>query len=121
MSDIKMAISPTSLSNSASFLQDVRGTQANSVRESVGQANQSKKNDFKHAVELQQDNKSSSVAAQIQTTNSSKLGQGIDIKIDDEDRQDRKQLDLTQSIQREAPLANSSQNRAPGSILDISV
>ncbi|MCK5040974.1 MAG: hypothetical protein KAR62_01710 [Sphingomonadales bacterium] len=106
-----MAVSPTSLSSSAALLQDVRSVQSNSA----------KKSNFNSIVEQQQDNKSSSIAAQIQSQSASKLSQKIDIQVGDDARGEKKQLNLSNSIQREAPLAGGYQNQRPGSILDISV
>jgi hypothetical protein len=106
-----MAIAPASLSSSASLLQDVRSTQANIAN----------KNNFNSIVEKQKADKSASVASQIQSQSAAKVSQKVDIRVGDEDRVEQKQINLSQSFNREAPLASGHQNQRPGSNLDISV
>ena len=114
-----MAISPSSLASSASFLQDVKNIQSSKV---ASQERQAKESAFKIAVDREQaDSKSSSVAVEIKTQEAAKTANKVDINIGEQVSNDREQESIAVSIQREAPIASNAQNQRPGSNLDISV
>lgn len=106
-----MAVSPTSLSSTATLLQDVRSSQSSSANKAA----------FNAVVEKQQSNKSTSVAEQLKSQSADKASLKVDIKIGDDSRDEKKQLNLTQSFNREAPISGGQRQQAPGSVLDISV